>query len=166
MTSWPKYRQATGKQPTIAVLLPNSHHVLEFFFTAAVTHSILFPLNHRLSAAEIEAALRASGAMILLTSDAFAETLAEIHWDTLSVQTIIWTSAPVDLPVKEHRSWDSLLSEAAPSAREPSLPTPSSYLQGFGTSGTTGRTKTVLHSHRQCLRPFLRDHPGARAQRG
>ena len=29
----------------------------------------------------------------------------------------------------------------------PHLPTPSSYLQGFGTSGTTGRTKTVLHSH-------------------
>ena len=142
-----QYRQATGKQPTIAVLLPNSHHVLEFFFTAAVTHSILFPLNHRLSAAEIEAGLRASGAMILLTSDAFAETLAEIHWDTLSVQTIIWTNAPVDLPVKEHRSWDSLLSEAAPPAREPSLPAPSSYLQGFGTSGTTGRTKTVLHSH-------------------
>jgi acyl-CoA synthetase (AMP-forming)/AMP-acid ligase II len=91
-----QYRQATGKQPTIALLLPNSYHVLEFFFTAAVTHSILFPLNHRLSAAEIEAGLHASGAMILLTSDDFAETLAEIHWDTLSVQTIIWTSAPVD----------------------------------------------------------------------
>ena len=142
-----RYRQVTGKQPTIALLLPNSYHVLEFFFTAAVTHSILFPLNHRLSAAEIEAGLRASGAMILLTSDAFAETLAEIHWDTLSVQTIIWTSAPVDLPVEERRSWDSLLAEAAPPAREPYLPTPSSYLQGFGTSGTTGRTKTVLHSH-------------------
>jgi molybdopterin-guanine dinucleotide biosynthesis protein B len=142
-----RYRQATGKQPTIALLLPNSYHVLEFFFTAAVTHSILFPLNHRLSAAEIEAGLRASGAMILLTSDAFAETLAEIHWDTLSVQTIIWTSAPVDLPIEKRRSWDSLLVEAAPPAREPYLPTPSSYLQGFGTSGTTGRTKTVLHSH-------------------
>ena len=142
-----RYRQATGKQPTIALLLPNSYHVLEFFFTAAVTHSILFPLNHRLSAAEIEAGLRASGAMILLTSDAFAEKLAEIHWDTLSVQTIIWTSAPVDFPVEERRSWDSLLAEAAPPACEPYLPTPSSYLQGFGTSGTTGRTKTVLHSH-------------------
>jgi non-ribosomal peptide synthetase-like protein len=143
-----QYRHATGKQPTIAVLLPNSHHVLESFFTAAVTHSILFPLNHRLSAAEIEAGLRASGAVILLTSDDSAETLAEIHWDTLSVQTIIWTSAPVDLPVKEHRSWDSLLAEAAPPAREPSSPAPSSYLQGFATSGTTGRTKAVLHSHR------------------
>jgi acyl-CoA synthetase (AMP-forming)/AMP-acid ligase II len=142
-----QYRQPTGKQPTIAVLLPNSHHVLELFFTAAVTHSILFPLNHGLSAAEIEAGLRASGAMILLTSDAFAETLAEIHWETLSVKTVIWTSAPVDLPVKEHCSWDSLLSEAGPPAPEASVPAPSSYLQGFGTSGTTGRTKMVLHSH-------------------
>src|SRR5262245_6326692 len=142
-----QYRQATGKQPTIAFLLPNSHHVLEFFFTAAVTHSILFPLNHRLSAAEIEAGLRASGALVLLTSETFAETLAEIHWETLSVQSIIWTSASVDLPVKEHRSWASLLSEVAPTTCERSLPAPSSYLQGFGTSGTTGRTKTVLHSH-------------------
>ena len=142
-----QYCQATGQQATIAVLLPNSHHVLEFFFTAAVTHSVLLPLNHRLSATEIEAGLRASGAVILLTSDAFAQTLAEIHWDTLSVQTIIWTSAPVDLPIKEHRSWDSLLSQAAPPTREPLLPAPSLYLQGFSTSGTTGRTKTVLHSH-------------------
>ena len=141
------YCQVTEKQPTIAVLLPNSYYVLEFFFTAAVTNSILFPLNHRLSAAEIEAALRTSGAVILLTSDAFVETLTEIRWDTLSVQTIIWTSGSVDLPIEEHRSWDSLLSEATPPAREPSLPTPSSYLQGFGTSGTTGRSKTVLHSH-------------------
>src|SRR5262249_4685159 len=86
-----QHRRATGKQPTIAVLLPNSHQVLEFFFTAAVTRSILFPLNHRLSAAEIEAGLRASGVVILLTSDAFAAALAEIHWHTLSVQSIIWT---------------------------------------------------------------------------
>ena len=146
-------RQATGRQPTIAVLLPNSHHVLEFFFTAAVTHSIVFPLNHRLSVAEIEAALRASGATILLTSDAFAKTLGEVHWDILSVQTIIWTGAPGDLPVKEHRSWDSILSGS--SASEPSMPTPSSLLQGFGTSGTTGRSKTVLHSHRNvCIHSF------------
>jgi len=36
-------RPRAWNQPTIALLLPNSHHVLEFFFTAAVTHSILFP---------------------------------------------------------------------------------------------------------------------------
>ena len=150
-----KYRLATGQQPTIAVLLPNSHHVLEFFFTAAISHSILFPLNHRLSAAEIEAGLRASGAMVLLTSDAFAKTLAEIRWGALSIHTIIWTGAPVGLPVEECRSWASLLSAAPSHAHEPSSPAPSLYLQGFGTSGTTGRSKTVLHSHRNvCVHSF------------
>ncbi|MGA8261342.1 MAG: alpha-hydroxy-acid oxidizing protein [Arenicellales bacterium] len=140
-------RQATGEQPTIAVLLPNSHHVLELFFAAAVTDSILFPLNHRLSAAEIDAGLRASGAAILLTSDTFGEALAQVHWDTLSVRTLICTGAAVDLPIDECRSWDSLLCESAPPAAEPASPVPSSYLQGFSTSGTTGRTKTVLHTH-------------------
>jgi len=142
-----QYRQATAKQPTIAVLLPNSHHVLEFFFAAAVTDAILFPLNHRLSVREIEAALRTTDAVILLTSGAFASTLAEIHWDTLAVHTIIWTGDRLDLPVEEHRSWASLVSLATRDGAEPSRPAPSSYVQGFGTSGTTGQTKAVLHSH-------------------
>ena len=139
--------ESSGKQPVIAVLLPNNHYVLEFFFTAAVSHSILLPMNHRLSAAELETGLRTSGATILLTSDSFAETLSEIQWAELSVQTIVWTSDPIDLPVRQHRSWDSLLSETAPSLDMTPPAAPSAYLQGFSTSGTTGQTKTVLHSH-------------------
>jgi 4-hydroxymandelate oxidase len=138
---------ATGKQPVIAVLLPNSHYVLEFFFTAAVTHAIVLPLNHRLSAAELETALRTSGATVLLTSNAFAKTLSGMQWNALAVQTVIWTGDPVDLPVRDHRSWDALLSAAAPRLDGTSPAPPSAYLQGFSTSGTTGRPKTVLHSH-------------------
>ena len=158
------YRQATGKQPTIAVLLPNSQQVLEFFFTAALAHSILYPLNHRLSATEIEAGLRAGGATILLTSDAFAQTLTEIDWGTLAVQTIIWTSAPVDLPVDEYRSWDSLLSESG-STLTVSHPSRALFLLArirYVGNHRTNQDGPALPS--QCLCPFLRDPLGARAE--
>jgi hypothetical protein len=64
----------TGEQPVIAVLLPNSHFALECFRRS--DHALyLFPLNDRLSLAELERGIRASGASILLTSNAYAKTL-------------------------------------------------------------------------------------------
>jgi non-ribosomal peptide synthetase-like protein len=140
------HRDKSGKQAVIAVLLPNSHIVLECFFAAALTHSVVFPINHRLAGPEIETALRTSGAVLLLTSNAFASHLSEIDWKNTAISTIVWATDPLDLPIRDQRSWNLLLS--APVVRDVALgPEPTTYLQGFGTSGTTGKTKTVLHTH-------------------
>jgi non-ribosomal peptide synthetase-like protein len=137
----------SGKQPVIAILLPNEPAVLELFYMAALTHSIVFPINHRLPSTEIASNLHTSGATILVTSDLFRKTLLEIPWKDLPVRTIIWTSTAIALPVRETRSWDSLLTSSMPGFALPGAALPSAYLQGFGTSGTTGQIKTVLHSH-------------------
>ena len=143
-----EYRERTGKQAVIAVLLPNCHVALESFFVAALTHSIIFPVNHRLIASEIENALRASGATILLTSNAFKNVLSHITWDKVDVSTIVWTDEPVEFPVRDQRSWSTLLFGPTTDRGPRPTPTPDAFLQGFNTSGTTGKTKTVLHSHR------------------
>ena len=143
-------RGAAGRQPTIAVLLPNSHVVMELFYVAAKAGAIVFPINHRLSAREIEAGLRASGVSVLVTSDTFAETLRALRWRDLPVRTLVWTTASVAVPVEDQCSWDSLLFGDPRTDRDvypPARPRPASYVQGFGTSGTTGRSKTVLHTH-------------------
>src|SRR6202007_211793 len=80
----------TGMQPVIAVLLPNSHIVLECFFVAAITRSVVFPINDRLAPTEVERGIRASGASILLTSESYAKTLLAIDWSSTGVETIIW----------------------------------------------------------------------------
>src|SRR5262249_13725690 len=144
-----------GKQPVIAILLPNGSAVLELFYMAALTHSIVFPINHRLPPTEIASNLRTSGATILVTSDLFRKTLPEIPWKDLPVQTIIWASTAITLPVREHRTWDSLLTSSVPGFDLPGPALPSAYLQGFGTSGTTGEIKTVLHSHYNVFRHSL-----------
>lgn len=139
------------QQPVIAILLPNSHHVLELFYVAALTRSIVFPINHRLSAAEIEVALRTSGAVILITSGAFSAVLSEIGWSSLPVRTAVSTKGTLGLPLGDQRSWQTLLS--SPPWSDELIPDRNTgdYLQGFSTSGTTGKTKTVLHTHRSVL---------------
>ena len=143
-------RRATGQQPTLAVLLPNSHVAMELFYVAAAAGAIVLPINHRLSASEIESGLRASGVSVLVTSDTFAETLRALRWSDLPVRTLVWTSPPVAVPVDDQCSWDSLLAvdPGTDPHVDPAAGTrPASFVQGFGTSGTTGRSKTVLHSH-------------------
>ena len=136
---------STGKQAVIAVLLPNSHVVLECFFVAAMTRSIVFPANDRLSPAELERGIRASGATILLTASSYARTLRAIDWSATSVETIVWAGAAADVPMANHLAWAPRATPAeAPGPRRPrELPT---YLHGFNTSGTTGQVKTILHS--------------------
>src|SRR3984893_880857 len=141
------HRRTSGKQPVIAVLLPNNYVVLESFFAAALTYAIVLPINHRLTAPEIATALQVSGAVILVTSNAFSNVLAEIAWGDLPVRTVARASDPVDLPVRDQRWWETLVSHPV-SSRAFSDKEPARYLQGFSTSGTTGKTKTVLHTHR------------------
>jgi fatty-acyl-CoA synthase len=140
-----------GSQPVIAVLLPNSYFVLECFFVAAVTRSIIFPMNDRLSAAELERGLRASGATVLLTSDFYAKMLSAMDWSSVPVKTILWTGNAIDLPVSDQRIWAPLQPES-PIDRNPRLfEGVPAYLHGFNTSGTTGQIKTILHSHSNVL---------------
>jgi len=141
-------RRSTGQQARIAVMLPNSAHVLELYFVAALTDSIVLPLDHRLSRSAIETRLRANGASVLVTSDDLCATLTRIRWESVPVRTIIWTGTGGDLSVEDHRTWGSLLA-AEPSVGRPSRPAPTSFLQGFATP--TGRAETVLHTHHDVL---------------
>ena len=136
-----EYRERTGKQAVIAVLLPNCHVTLESFFVAALTRSIVFPINHRLIPSEIENALRASGATVLLTSNAFKDTLSEITWNNVAVSTIVWTDEPVELPVRDQRSWNKLLSGSAADHVLRPTSTPDTFLQGFNTSARPARPR-------------------------
>ena len=141
------HRCKTGKQPVIALLLPNNYFALECFFVAALTGSIVFPINHRLTAAEVTSALSTSGPAILVTTDAFAALLSSIDWQKLSVNTVVWTTEPIALPIGDQLTWNYLLSAPQPTSTNQFNRSPTAYLQGFATSGTTGKIKTVLHSH-------------------
>ena len=135
-------------QPVIATLLPNCEYILEAFYAAAVSGAIMFPVNHRLSAEELVGILRTSGAGVLITSSAFAPALAQLDWSALPVRTVVWTDKEVDdFDRCAKVLWSSLISPHLPLIDCPP-PSPEAYLQCFGTSGTTGAPKVVLHAHK------------------
>lgn len=137
----------TEGQAVVATLLPNCEPLMEVYFAAALSGSIVFPVNHRLSAAELQGILQTSGAGVLVTSSAFAPLLAQIDPAELPVHAIVWTDdASQRLSGLKNVLWTSLLSEHLPPFSAPG-PELGDYLQGFGTSGTTGTPKVILHSH-------------------
>ncbi len=139
-----------GAHPVVGTLLPNSFQLLELYYAAALSGSVLFPANHRLAPQELAGIFRTSGAGVLVTSSAFAERLAQLDWEALPVHTIVWLDriCPV-APKARHLAWDNLLS--GPAEAPLPAPTPDQHLQGFGTSGTTGEPKMILHTHASVL---------------
>ena len=139
--------RSSAEQPVLAAILPNCYQLLELFYAAALSGAVVFPVNNRLAATELQSLLEASGAGILITSQAYAPVLAQIDWNKIPVHTIVWIDSSIEQPAKvKHLKWDTLLTaDLTPISR--SEPTIHSFLQCFGTSGTTGTPKIILHSH-------------------
>jgi acyl-CoA synthetase (AMP-forming)/AMP-acid ligase II len=62
-------------QTVVATLLPNCEALMEVYFASALSGSIVFATNYRLSATELKGVLRTAGAGVLITSTAFAPLL-------------------------------------------------------------------------------------------
>lgn len=138
----------TDQQPVIATLLPNCEHILETFYAAAVSGAVVFPVNHRLATAELAGVLKTSGAGVLITASSYAPVLSQLDWSALTIRAIVWTDRVIDhFEQCQGLLWSSLVSPHVPQieGREPG---PEAYLQCFGTSGTTGTPKAILHTHR------------------
>lgn len=137
----------TEGQTVVATLLPNCEALMEVYFASALSGSIVFPTNYRLSATELKGVLRTAGAGVLITSTAFAPLLAQLDPEQLSVAAIVWLDdSSQRLPGFKNVHWPTLLSEHLPPIYHAD-PAPEAYLQCFGTSGTTGTPKVILHSH-------------------
>lgn len=144
------FLKATGidKGDCVAILHQNSHQFIEAYFAVAQLGAILNPLNIRLSPGELSFILKDSGATLLIASRRYAEKVAAIEEMGTGLCQIIWTGLGALPNTYTSFDYEDVLKGA--SDTPPPLPPirDKDIAQLYYTSGTTGRPKGVILSHK------------------
>jgi O-succinylbenzoate-CoA ligase len=141
------------KGDRVALLLMNGAEFVESFFAAAKIGAVVVPLNWRLVPDELEFILADSGAKVLLYSEEFAASAAELHSRGSRTEVASWVqtgSAPADFAAS-FDAWAAMASDAEPPVRGAD----DDLMFIMYTSGTTGLPKGVMHSHSTVLWAML-----------
>jgi len=125
----------------VAFLCPNIPPMLEAHFGVPAAGGILVAINTRLSSGEIDYILKHSGSRFLFV-DAELETLVKpLDLDAMRVVRVDDTGAPGD-------PYEDFLAGGSPDPVESWLEDEDEPLSINYTSGTTGRPKGVMYTHR------------------
>jgi fatty-acyl-CoA synthase len=141
-----------GKGERVAVLSQNCHRMLEAYFGTPLLGAILMPLNFRLVPDDFEYILNHGGARVVIVEEGLTHLLSPRRDRLETVEHYVLarnSQAPTDDAADDAwLDYEKLLAEAGstpPPAVEIDENEPSALLY---TSGTTGRPKGVMLTHR------------------
>lgn len=144
------------KGDRVALAMGNLPEWPVVFFAAASLGAIVVPLNAWWMPAELAYALRDSGASLLVCDKERFERLRDVYPDLPNVNSVMVSRWQGDLPegVSRLEDWIGSPGEYA-SLSALSLPmvdlSPEDEATIFYTSGTTGKPKGAVGTHRNCL---------------
>jgi len=136
------------KEDKVAILLPNCHTFLEGYYGIAQMGAISVPINFRLSPGEIAFILEDSESRVLIADPLFQDRIDAIRGETPKITKILWTGKERAGENPQDVHYESAVKEAI---LEEFLCPPISgedIAQIYYTSGTTGRPKGVMLSHK------------------
>jgi fatty-acyl-CoA synthase len=127
----------------VAVLLPNVAAMLELHYAVPGAGGVLVPMNTRLSAAEYGYILEHSGARLLVADRTFEQVVRAALRLVEPAPEVVW----VDRGALERCDYEELIAGGDPAPLQ--LPEDENDLLSINyTSGTTGRPKGVMTTHR------------------
>ena len=129
------------KHQRVAFLAPNIPALLEAHFAVPAAGGVLVAINTRLSAPEIDYILQHCGARLLFVDRELYPQVGDLDLSAMQVVEIHDTGAPDD-------PYETLLAAGSPEAGPDLLADEEEPISINYTSGTTGRPKGVLYTHR------------------
>lgn len=150
VNAWAHAMRSLGVQhgDRVAILSQNDHRMLESFFGAPLMGAILMSINFRLVPSDFEYILNHGAAKVVIVEEGLTHLIDEIRPQLSSVEHfLIATDNADDLPAG-WQSYDALLAAMPEEPAEPALVDENEPSALLYTSGTTGRPKGVMLTHR------------------
>ena len=136
----------------VAIISQNSHRLMDGFFGAPLMGAVYMPINFRLVASDFDYILNHGGAKVVIVEDWLVESVNSILAQLPSVQHFISHSDEgKTFANEESGSWqdyEALLASADATSPIPADVDENDIATILYTSGTTGRPKGVMLTHR------------------
>ncbi|MCF8144343.1 MAG: long-chain-fatty-acid--CoA ligase [Deltaproteobacteria bacterium] len=132
----------------VAIIHENSNEFLEAYFAAAHLGAILVPLNFRLSAKELAVILNDSQTRILISQGQFHDKVNALPASVPTIEQVIWTRADFEPGGPRELGYESLLAGQRPEPPPVQALKDDDVAHLYYTSGTTGRPKGVMLTHK------------------
>jgi fatty-acyl-CoA synthase len=131
----------------VAVMLPNTHSMLECFYGICQLGAVMVPLNYRISAEDMEYIINHSDAKMLIVDEQFTGPIKEVK-DNLSLEEIIVVAVEGYESAVKGIDYEAFL-EHASNISPPVVEMDENQLLTLNyTSGTTSKPKGVMLTHR------------------
>jgi fatty-acyl-CoA synthase len=137
-----------GKGDRVAVLSQNCHRVLEAFFGTPLLGSVLMPLNFRLVPEDFEYILNHGGAKVIIVEEGLTDLIEEIRSRLNTVDHFILAANESQSESNRWLDYESLLLKSSSDTPSPVEIDENETSALLYTSGTTGRPKGVMLTHR------------------
>lgn len=131
----------------VAVMLPNTHYMLECFYGICQLGAVMVPLNYRLTAEDLEYIIHHSDAKMLIVDEEFCGPIEKIV-DKLFLEQIVIVSVEGHHTTLKGVDYEDFLQQA-PNTALPEVEIDENQLLTLNyTSGTTSKPKGVMLTHR------------------
>jgi fatty-acyl-CoA synthase len=137
-----------GKGDRIAILSQNCHRMIEAYFGAPQIGAISLPMNFRLVADDFEYILNHGGARVLIVERGMEQLVEPIIKNLTTVEKFIVASDDSQKPSDPWLDYEQLLADSKPAPPPPVDIDENETSALLYTSGTTGRPKGVMMTHR------------------